>query len=126
MGKHISKDDQIRLIQECRNSGLSDYQWCSLNGISHSTFYRWVTKLRTETCTPVPSKVIPVSEKQEVVRLEIMEELPVIKSSADEPKAASLDNTMEIKLNGTTINVNNNVDRKLLIDVIKSLGGMSC
>ena len=25
MGKHISKDDQIRLIQECRNSGLSDY-----------------------------------------------------------------------------------------------------
>ena len=118
MGKHISKDDQIRLIQECRNSGLSDYQWCSLNGISHSTFYRWVTKLRTETCTPVPSKV--------VVKLEIMEELPVIKSSADEPKAASLDNTMEIKLNGTTINVNNNVDRKLLIDVIKSLGGMSC
>ena len=83
MGKHISKDDQIRLIQECRNSGLSDYQWCSLNGISHSTFYRWVTKLRTETCTPVPSKVIPVSEKQEVVKLEIMEELPVIKSSAD-------------------------------------------
>ena len=65
MGKHISKDDQMRLIQECRNSGLSDYQWCSLNGISHSTFYRWVTKLRTETCTPVPSKVIPVSEKQE-------------------------------------------------------------
>ena len=126
MGKHISKDDQIRLIQECRNSGLSDYQWCSLNGISHSTFYRWVAKLRTETCTPVPSKVITVSEKQEVVKLEIMEELPVIKSSADEPKAASLDNTMEIKLNGTTINVNNNVDRKLLIDVIKSLGGMSC
>ena len=36
MGKHISKDDQIRLIQECQNSGLSDYQWCSLNGISHS------------------------------------------------------------------------------------------
>lgn len=126
MGKHISKDDQMRLIQECRNSGLSDYQWCSLNGISHSTFYRWVTKLRTETCTTVPSKVIPVSEKQEVVKLEIMEELPVVNSLTDEPKAASLDNTMEIKLNGTTINVNNNVDRKLLIDVIKSLGGMSC
>lgn len=38
----------------------------------------------------------------------------------------TLDNTMEIKLNGITINVNNNIDRKLLMDVIKSLGGMSC
>lgn len=23
MGKHISKEEQLRLIQECRNSGLS-------------------------------------------------------------------------------------------------------
>lgn len=66
MGKHISKDAQIRLIRECRNSGIFDYQWCSLNGISHSTFYHWVTKLRTETCTQVPSKIITVSEKQEI------------------------------------------------------------
>ena len=124
MGKHVSKDDQLRLIQECRNSGLSDYQWCTKNGIPHSSFYRWVTQLRTEACASVPSKVVPVSEKQEVVKLEISEELPVVNTFVDEPKAESSANTMEIKLNGITINVNNNVDRNLLIDVINSIGGL--
>ena len=126
MGKHISKEDQLRLIQECRNSGLSDYQWCIKNGISHSSFYRWVTKLRAEACAAVPSKVVPVSEKQEVVKLEISEELPVVNTFVNEPKAESPANTMEIKLNGITINVNNNVDRTLLIDVINSIGGLLC
>jgi len=70
-------------------------------------------------CTTVPSKVVPVSEKQEVVKLEISEELPIVNSFVDEPRAASPVNTMEIKLSGITINVNNNVDHKLLIDVIK-------
>ena len=31
MSKRVCKDDQIRLIMECRKSGLSDYQWCKLN-----------------------------------------------------------------------------------------------
>mgnify|MGYP004522398777 CR=1 FL=1 len=28
MNKRVCKEDQIRLIMECRQSGLSDYQWC--------------------------------------------------------------------------------------------------
>ncbi len=26
--KFVRKDEQIKLIMECRQSGLSDYQWC--------------------------------------------------------------------------------------------------
>ena len=33
MCKRVCKDDQIRLIMECRQSGLSDYQWCKQNDI---------------------------------------------------------------------------------------------
>lgn len=46
MNKRVCKDDQIKLIMECRQSELSDYQWCEQNGIHPGTFYNWVSKLR--------------------------------------------------------------------------------
>lgn len=42
----VRKDEQIKLIMECRQSGLSDYQWCQRQGIHAGTFYNWVSKLR--------------------------------------------------------------------------------
>ena len=41
----VRKDEQIRLIMECRQSGLSDYQWCQRQDINVGTFYNWVSKL---------------------------------------------------------------------------------
>lgn len=32
MKQRVCKDDQIKLIMECRQSGLSDYQWCEKTG----------------------------------------------------------------------------------------------
>lgn len=71
MGRHISKDGQLCLIQECRSSGLSDYQWCMKNGRPHFSFYSWVTRLRAEACSTVPSKAVSISEKQDIVKLGI-------------------------------------------------------
>lgn len=45
MSKRIFKDEQIRLIMECRQSGLTDYQWCEQNDIHPGNFYNWVSKL---------------------------------------------------------------------------------
>ncbi len=45
MSKRVCKEDQIRLITECRQNGLSDYQWCEQNGIHPDNFY----KLRAST-----------------------------------------------------------------------------
>ena len=39
-------DEQYQLIMECRNSGLSDYQWCTEHDINPGTFYNWVKRLR--------------------------------------------------------------------------------
>ena len=33
MSARVCKKDQIRLVMECRQSGLSDYQWCEQNGM---------------------------------------------------------------------------------------------
>ena len=39
---------QIRLINECRQSGMTDAGWCRQNDIAVSTFYNWVSR-----CGPV-------------------------------------------------------------------------
>lgn len=44
--KRLSPDEQFRLVTECRQSGLSDAQWCIKNGISPSSFYNWTSRLR--------------------------------------------------------------------------------
>ena len=51
MNKRVCKKDQIKLIMECRQSGLTDYQWCEKNGIHSGTFYNWVSKLRKQGYT---------------------------------------------------------------------------
>ena len=34
--------EQIRLINECRQSGMTDADWCRENDIAVSTFYNWI------------------------------------------------------------------------------------
>ena len=36
--KFVKKDEQIKLIMECRQSGLSDYQCCRQQDINLGTF----------------------------------------------------------------------------------------
>ena len=59
---------------ECRQSGLSDYQWCREQGINPGTFYNWVSKLRKASYT-IPdseSKVCQAPVRQEVVKLDLV------------------------------------------------------
>lgn len=71
----VRKPEQIKLIMECRRSGLSDYQWCQNQGINPGTFYNWVSKLR-KAGYAIPdseSKTSGVAVRQEVVRLNLVE-----------------------------------------------------
>ena len=38
--------EQIKLINECRQSGMTDADWCRENDIVVSTFYNWVSRCR--------------------------------------------------------------------------------
>lgn len=71
----VRKPEQIKLIMECRRSGLSDYQWCQNQGINPGTFYNRVSKLRKAGYTIPDSEsktsVVPVG--QEIVRLNLTE-----------------------------------------------------
>ena len=48
--------EQIRLINECRQSGMTDADWCRENDIAVSTFYNWVSRCRKAeySCAGVP------------------------------------------------------------------------
>ena len=78
MNKRVCKDDQIKLIMECRQSGLSDYQWCEQNGIHPGTFYNWVSKLRESGYSlPDASKRSEMKPAvQEVVKVDLIDSIP--------------------------------------------------
>ena len=44
--KRRTEQEQYEIIMECRQSGLSDHQWCLEHDINPGTFYNWVQRLR--------------------------------------------------------------------------------
>ncbi len=60
-------------IQQCRISGLSDYAWCSQNGIPTSSFYYNIKRLRKKA-SMIPASVPKVLEKTEIVPIHYNEQ----------------------------------------------------
>jgi transposase-like protein len=127
--KHYSKEERKRLIMECRQSSLSDYQWCLENDINSSTFYNWVKNLRDIACQKTRMESIPDHQvtpiRQEVVRVNILpkdESTSVIipNRTATNTESASI----ELYLNGCSIKIHNNADPVLLSHTINLLRGV--
>ena len=47
--------EQIRLINECRQSGMTDADWCRENDIAVSTFHNWVSRCRKTAADQIPA-----------------------------------------------------------------------
>ena len=67
-----SQDHWLKLISQCRSSGLTDRQWCIQNGIPTSTFYYHVKALRKKACE-IPETSVAATQKQEVVQIPLWE-----------------------------------------------------
>ena len=68
--------EQIRLINECRRSGMTDADWCRENDIAVSTFYNWVSRCRKAVAEQIPPPNYGHLEvprpKQDVVPIDIV------------------------------------------------------
>ena len=70
--KRLDYDKLYETVIECRTSGLTDRQWCLKQGLSFSTFYSWVRRLRESACYEIPEhpkasrKTLSIPEQQEV------------------------------------------------------------
>ena len=71
--KNLSEKDRywLNIIQECRASGKSDYQWLQEHNIPSPTFYYHVKKLRKKACEIPERNQLCTVETQEVVPLVI-------------------------------------------------------
>ena len=71
----IPMAEQIRLINECRQSGMTDADWCRENDIAVSTFYNWISRCRKAAADQIPSPNYGHLEtphpKQDVVPIDI-------------------------------------------------------
>ena len=72
--------EQIRLINECRQSGMTDADWCRENDITPSTFYNWLSRCRKIAADQIPQPSYGHSEtprqKQDVVPVSIVHDQP--------------------------------------------------
>ena len=104
-------------IQQCRVSGLSDYAWCHQNGISTSSFYYNIKRLRIKA-SAVPASVTKVVEKQEVVPVhynELQETKVVL------PKKNSDSVAIRLEYNGIVMAISNDADAAIIKATVSAL-----
>ena len=140
----VSRDEQIRLIHECRNSGLSDNQWCLQHGIRPGTFYNWVSRIKKKGDVYIPdpggaAEYWPEA-KPDIVQINLVREdsksisdsqenaKPILPTFTSQPEncITSPVPVMELELNGAKLRISNGIDPGLLLQVLQILRGAAC
>lgn len=132
-------EEQYRLIMECRSSGLSDQQWCLQHDINPGTFYNWVKRLRAKKHYDIPAATrqagLTAAVKQDVVKVEILQDHSGQVHEISEP--SHVEDTecilpqpetapIEIHLNKAVLRITNDIDPRLLSQILRSIGGCVC
>ena len=130
--KRRTEQEQYDMIMECRQSGLSDHQWCLEHDINPGTFYNWVRRFRKQACEfPAPAgKDRFQAVHQEVVKMEIIPdhpsdffEQPSMEDSVEITKPVA---AMELQIGKAVLRISNQTDPRLLEQTLKLLGAFSC
>lgn len=133
--KRVTADEQFGLIMECRKSGLSDYQWCQMNGIRPGTFYNWISRLRNRGMTiPVSSDHVKKTSAplQEVVKVDLIPDsksvpapMQVEQNTCIVPNLVARElPAVEILIGNATIRFFNGTDKSLIETTLKCMGGV--
>ena len=130
----VPMSEQLKLINQCRQSGLTDADWCRENGIAPSTFYNWVSRCRKAAANQIQEPSYGHLEspcpKQEVVPIEVVPDPhpePVTTSSFVRSNQ-NLDNshTIEIAIKELKVRITNEVDLVLLSRTLHLLQEFVC
>ena len=113
--QYRTKEEWFKLIQECRKSGLSDSQWCSLNGINRYSFNTAIKRLRKCSYAIPPRSSADIYDlaipKQDVVKVDIVPDIQPPQKIIPEA-APHIDNShmIEIRLGDVHISLCNGAD----------------
>lgn len=128
----VPMSEQIRLINECRQSGLTDADWCRENDISVSTFYNWVSRCRKaaadQILAPNYGHLENPRPKQDVVPIDIVPDPLPEQHTASQMHPMYLDNshTIEVIRKDMTIRFFNGIDPELLANALRLIWEVSC
>ena len=129
--KSTTTEEQLKHIMECRRSGLTVYQWCEKKGITPTSYYNWISRLRKKGITlPEFTASNPVPTLNEVVQVNIAQELDEISyaehqnTPISENISAPSQPAVEILLGDATVHFFNNTDPVIIESTIRSLGGV--
>ena len=148
--KRTTPEEQLRLITECRQSGLTDHEWCQQHGIKDATFYAWIHKLKQSGKIDIPAVIPRVmqrkTEQHDIVKIELEGDRKQIPDDPEEGGSSALipelaqkalqeqpspyvgagRPVMEVAINDIQLRVTNEVNPKLLAETILLLRGMKC
>lgn len=123
----VSREEQYRLIMECRRSGLSDQQWCLNNDIKPGTFYNWVKRLRQSGHPGIPAPAGRNefhSNPQEIVKIELGK--PAVPQMVISDDSNTFSTTMELTVGSIRLRIPNGTDPVLLAQTLKVLAEFTC
>lgn len=121
MSRKADHIKRFQLITECRQSGLTDRQWCIDKGICPSTFYSWIKAIHKSASMELPpslakSEVRPLP-KQEVAKVNIIPNCNTVPHYSETPSEVPI----EILFSGVQICIRNHADASLIADTLKAL-----
>ena len=127
----VPMSEQIKLINACRKSGMSDAAWCREHDISPSTFYNWISRCRKAAADKIPEPGYGQSTeplpRQDVVPVRILPDqtTPV---PLPEKAGTNLDNshTIEIMMKDLTIRIRNDADPVLVAHTLRIMKEAVC
>ena len=126
--KRLDYDKIYELVMQCRQSGLSDKQWCLDNNIAPSTFYYWIRRLQQKACYDLPEAAyrrndIPaVAVKQDVVCVNIQ---PDSATKVEAPGYPESSNVM-LQYGGVRIALSDEFNEQTLKRVLLTLRETVC
>ena len=134
--KRIPAEEQYRLIMECRQSGLTDHQWCVKHDIKPGTFYNWVKRLRQKGCMDFPASTgrsYSAPESQEVVRVDFHDtdtlsyEQPLnMIPASTERNNISVAEPMRLSVGSFLLTIPNGTDPQLLAQTLHIMKELEC
>lgn len=128
--KPIPIEKQYQLVLECRQSGLSDYNWCLEHDIKPGTFYNWVKRLRKAGTYAIPKPAgrdtYQATPRQDIVKVELVEEPVKIPKQGyhirgDNDPVADFCHSLELHIGSAHVFVANDIDPVLLAQTIQML-----
>ena len=87
--KQVIEAEWADKISQCREIGLTVFEWCRQNSINPKTYYH-LRKIRKEICEQIPVHVMTVAEESHSVKVNISDMIAEIPEGISEQMMTSL------------------------------------